>query len=95
MAVSIHLPAILAPLADDERVIDIALLGLQDTVGSAVRSLTERYPGLAPRLVDERGDQYPFVAIYLNDEDIRFVGGFDTAVRDGDELSIVPAVAGG
>ena len=95
MGVSIHIPAILAPLANDERVIDIPLFGVGETVGTAVRSLTERYPGLAPRLVDEHGDQYPFVAIYLNDEDIRFVGGFETAVRDGDELSIVPAVAGG
>ena len=95
MGLSIHIPAILAPLANDERVIDIALFGVGETVGTAVRSLTERYPALAPRLVDEGGDQYPFVAIYLNDEDIRFVGGFETAVRDGDELSIVPAVAGG
>ncbi len=93
MAVSIHLPAILAPLADGKRVVDVGSSEGHRTVGAAVRELTRRYPGLAPRLVDERGLQYPFVAIYLND--IRFDDGFDTVVRDGDELAIVPAVAGG
>jgi len=91
MAVSIHLPAILAPLADGARVVDLD----GPTVGAAVQALTDRYPRLAPRLIDERGEQYPFVAIYLNDDDIRLVGGFDATVQDGDELSIVPAVAGG
>lgn len=91
MAVSIHLPAILAPLAEGTRV--VALDG--STVGAALQALTARYPALAPRLIDERGEPYQFVAFYLNDDDIRFAGGFETAVRDGDELSIVPAVAGG
>jgi len=45
--------------------------------------------------VDENGQPYPFVTFYLNDEDIRFSGGFTAAVRDGDELTIVSAVAGG
>ncbi|MEW5915540.1 MAG: MoaD/ThiS family protein [Gemmatimonadota bacterium] len=91
MAVSIHLPSILAPLADGARVVD----GDGFTVGDVVRSLTQRYPALAPRLVDDSGAQYPFVAIYLNDDDIRLVGGFEATVHDGDELAIVPAVAGG
>lgn len=91
MAVSIHLPAILAPLADGSRV--VALEGA--TVGETVHALTARFPALTPRLIDEHGGPYPFVAIYLNDDDIRLVGGFDAAVSDGDELSIVPAVAGG
>ncbi|MGQ0640396.1 MAG: MoaD/ThiS family protein [Gemmatimonadaceae bacterium] len=91
MAVSIHLPALLAPLADGTRVVDIDA----PTVGAAVQALTQRYPALAPRLIDDRGEQYPFVAIYLNEDDIRLVGGFDATLRDGDELAIVPAVAGG
>jgi sulfur-carrier protein len=91
MPVTVQLPGILAPLADGAR--RIALEG--STVGAAVRSLTERYPALGPRLVDASGQPYPFVAIYLNEDDIRFVGGFDAAIRDGDELAIVPAVAGG
>jgi molybdopterin synthase sulfur carrier subunit len=54
-----------------------------------------RYPNLAPRLRDETGQPYPFVTFYLNDEDIRFQGGFDAKVSDGDELTVVPAIAGG
>jgi len=54
-----------------------------------------RYPNLAPRLRDETGQPYPFVTFYLNDEDIRFNGGFDAPVSDGDELTVVPAIAGG
>lgn len=91
MAVSIHLPAILAPLADGTRVVDLD----GATVGAAVQALTQRYPALTPRLIDADGGPYPFVAFYLNEDDIRFVGGFDATVRDGDELAIVPAVAGG
>ncbi|HJU73045.1 MAG TPA: ubiquitin-like small modifier protein 1 [Gemmatimonadaceae bacterium] len=91
MAISINLPAILAPLAGGTRVVELE----GETVGNAVEALTARYPALTPRILDEAGDQYPFVAIYLNDDDIRFLSGFETAVQDGDELSIVPAVAGG
>lgn len=54
-----------------------------------------RFPELAPRLRDADGRPYAFVTFYLNDEDIRFVGGFDAVVADGDEITIVPAIAGG
>jgi molybdopterin synthase sulfur carrier subunit len=93
MAVAVHLPAILAPLAEGARV--VAVDGAAKTVGAALAALTQRYPALTSRLVDERGEQYPFVAIYRNDDDIRFLGGFAADLRDGDELAIVPAVAGG
>ena len=65
------------------------------TVGEAVADVARRYPSLATRLVDDNGQPYPFVTYYLNDEDIRFNGGFDASVSDGDELTIVSAVAGG
>lgn len=91
MPLIIHLPAVLARLAEGER--SISVLGA--TVGEAVREASSRYPALAGRLRDDRGRPYPFVTFYLNDEDIRLRGGFDVEVRDGDELVIVPAVAGG
>ena len=91
MPLTVHLPSVLAPLAGGARQITAA----GATVGDAVDDAARRYPSLAPRLRDERGNPYPFVTFYLNDEDIRFGGGFGAAVRDGDELVIVPAVAGG
>ena len=90
MPVTVNLPSILSKLADGERTLE-ARAG---TVGGVVSQLAERYPGLGPRLRDDGGQPYPFVTFYLND-DIRFSGGFAAAVRDGDEVTIVPAIAGG
>ena len=90
MPVTLHLPTVLAKLADDSTV---EVRGA--TVGEAVADAAERFPRLAPRLRDEEGNPYPFVTFYLNDEDIRFNGGFGATLRDGDELTVVPAIAGG
>ena len=91
MPITVTLPSVLSRLADDRRTLEAS----GPTVGAAVAELSARYPGLAPRLVDDTGAPYPFVTFYLNDEDIRFAGGFDAPLGDGDELTIVPAVAGG
>jgi len=91
MAISITLPGILSRLADGHR----AVPADGATVGEAVTDLTRRFPSLATRLVDDEGAPYPFVTYYLNDEDIRFVGGFAAPVNEGDEITIVSAVAGG
>jgi molybdopterin converting factor small subunit len=84
------LPTVLAKLADG-RVLDAEGV----TVGAVVADVATRYPALAPRLRDDTGKPYPFVTFYLNDEDIRFHGGFEATVQDGDELTVVPAIAGG
>jgi molybdopterin synthase sulfur carrier subunit len=65
------------------------------TVGDLIEDLEQRFPGLRERLVDETGELRRFVNIYVNQEDIRFLQGRKTAVKDGDEVSIVPAIAGG
>jgi len=91
MSLTISLPSVLSRLADGNRQQPAS----GTTVGEAVTDLTTRFPSLATRLVDDQGQPYPFVTYYLNDEDIRFSGGFDASVRDGDELTIVSAVAGG
>jgi molybdopterin converting factor small subunit len=88
---TINLPSVLTPLADGLHELDAS----GDTVGQAIDDVARRYPSLSPRLRDEHGAPYPFVTIYLNDEDIRFIGGFDAPLKPGDELSVVPAVAGG
>ncbi len=91
MPITIHLPNVLAKLADGQRTVEAD----GATVGAAVGEVSARFPALRPRLVDDAGNPYPFVTYYLNDEDIRFTGGFDALVRDGDEVTVVPAVAGG
>jgi molybdopterin converting factor small subunit len=90
MTVTLHLPTVLARLANDRTIESSGA-----TVGEIVADIAGRYPALAPRLRDDAGQPYPFVTFYLNDEDIRFLGGFDAPVQDGDELTVVPAIAGG
>ncbi|MCS7171273.1 MAG: MoaD/ThiS family protein [Aquificaceae bacterium] len=65
------------------------------TVKEAIDRLEELYSGFRERLVDEHGEVRKFVNLYVNDEDIRFLKGLDTELKDGDVLSIVPAIAGG
>ncbi|HVZ77502.1 MAG TPA: MoaD/ThiS family protein [Gemmatimonadaceae bacterium] len=94
MPVTVNLPSILARLAENARQVE-ARPAPSATVGDVVSEVVARYPELGPRLRDEQGQPYPFVTFYLNDDDIRFNGGFAAAVRDGDEVTIVPAIAGG
>ena len=91
MAVTFSLPTVLARLTDGQATIQAS----GTTLGDVVAEIAGRFPRLAPRLRDEAGGPYPFVTFYLNDEDIRFNGGFDAKVNDGDELTVVPAIAGG
>ena len=65
------------------------------TLGECIGVLEERFPGIKERLLDEEGQMRYFVNVYLNGEDVRFLKGLDTPTNAGDELSIVPAVAGG
>jgi molybdopterin synthase sulfur carrier subunit len=60
-----------------------------------IETLNNAHPGLKDRLCDESGELRRFVNIYVNEEDIRFLKGKETALNDGDEVSIVPAIAGG
>ena len=65
------------------------------TLGEVVGSLENEFPGIKERLCDEQGELRNFVNVYVNGEDVRFLQGLDTATKEGDEISIVPAVAGG
>jgi len=91
MSVTLSLPTILARLADGQATLEAS----GATLGEIVARIAERFPRLAPRLQDERGGPYPFVAFYLNDEDARFRGGFGAPVTDGDEITVVAAISGG
>ena len=65
------------------------------TVIDIIGDLERQYPGMRDRLVDESGEIRRFVNVYVNQEDVRFLDGDKTAIKDGDEVSIVPAMAGG
>lgn len=65
------------------------------TIGSVVDNLDKRFPGIKERLCDEQGRVRRFVNLYVNGDDIRFLNSLDTPVKDGDEVAIVPAIAGG
>lgn len=65
------------------------------TVAENLSDLETQFPGIKARIIDDAGELHRFVNIYINGEDVRFLQGMQTAVKDGDELSIVPAVAGG
>lgn len=66
-----------------------------DTVAGLVGDLERQFPGIKERLVDEAGELRRFVNVYVNEEDIRFLDGQKTALKAGDQVSIVPAIAGG
>ncbi|UCE64785.1 MAG: MoaD/ThiS family protein [Nitrospirota bacterium] len=65
------------------------------TVAQLIENLGAAHPGLKERLYDEKGEVRRFINIYVNEEDIRFLTGTDTPLKDGDEVSIIPAIAGG
>ncbi|MBI3303889.1 MAG: MoaD/ThiS family protein [Deltaproteobacteria bacterium] len=65
------------------------------TVAALVNDLEQRHPGIKERICDDEGKVRRFVNIFVNGDDIRFLNNLDTAVKDGDEVSIVPAIAGG
>jgi len=91
MEVQVRIPTPLKKLTGEQDVISAK----GKTVGEVVQWLTETYPGLKERLRDEQGQLRRFINIYVNDEDIRFNQNLETPLKEGDRLSIIPAIAGG
>lgn len=91
MPVKVLIPTPLRNLTKDQDTVEAS----GTTIGDVMADLDKRYPGLKERLCDDKGEIRRFVNVYLNQEDIRFKDGRQTAVSDGDEVSIVPAIAGG
>jgi len=86
-----RIPGPLRRLSNGEITVEV---GAND-LGSAIDALDARYPGFKDRLLDPSGELRQFVNVYLNDEDVRLGSGLKAKVDDQDEISIVPAVAGG
>jgi molybdopterin synthase sulfur carrier subunit len=78
-------------LTNNEELIEINAA----TIGEAITELQNRFPGIQERLVDDKGEVRRFVNVYVNEEDIRFLKNRETPLKDGDEISIIPAIAGG
>ena len=91
MSTKIRIPSPLRQLTGGQAEVEVE----GDTVGGALADLELRFPGFQARLFEADGSLRHFVNVYRNDEDIRTSGGLDTALEPQDELSIVPAVAGG
>ena len=91
MSATVKIPTPLRKLTNNETSVD----AVGKTIEQIVESLDSAYPGMRERLIDDNGDLRHFVNIYLNGEDIRYIDGLQSPVSDNDELSIVPAVAGG
>jgi sulfur-carrier protein len=90
MAVTVSIPTILRTHTDGEKTVEAK----GSTVSEVIEDLESRHGGLKARLVTD-GSLHRFVNVYVNDEDVRFAGGMDAPVADGDTMTILPAVAGG
>jgi sulfur-carrier protein len=90
MAIEVRIPTILRSYTGGAKSVEAA----GGTLADLIADLNSRHSGLAERLVDDGGLRR-FVNVYLNDEDVRFLGGLDAPVKDGDTVTVLPAVAGG
>ena len=88
---TVKIPPVLRPSTNGEK--EVSAGGT--TVGDVLRSLADRHPATQSQLFSEGGELNRYVNVYLNDEDVRVLGGLDTPVSDGDTLVILPAMAGG
>jgi MoaD family protein len=91
MAIDVRIPTILRTYTGGEKAVE----GSGDTLSALISDLDSRHSGLRGRLITEDGGLHRFVNIYVNDEDVRFTGSLETALKDGDSVTILPAVAGG
>lgn len=91
MPKKVRIPTPLRKLTNNEELVEVNAA----TVGEAISELQTRFPGIKERLMDESGGIRRFVNVYVNEEDIRFLQNQETVLKDGDEVSIIPAIAGG
>lgn len=87
----VRIPTPLRKLTNNEELVEVNA----SSVGAAIVELQSRYPGIKERLVDDTGAIRRFVNVYVNEEDIRFLQNQETPLKAGDEISIIPAIAGG
>ncbi len=91
MAIEVRIPPILRTYTGGEK----AVSGEGSTLSEVIEDLESNHPGIKGRLLDDEGGLRRFVNVYVNDEDVRFIGGLDAELADGDQVVVLPAVAGG
>ncbi|HZP25963.1 MAG TPA: ubiquitin-like small modifier protein 1 [Dehalococcoidia bacterium] len=91
MSVKVRIPTPLRKLTAEQDIVS----GDDGDLLTCIEGLEQQFPGLKERICDENGELRRFVNVYVNGEDVRFLAGLQTALKAGDEVSIVPAVAGG
>lgn len=91
MSAKVRIPTPLRKLTNNEELVEVTA----KTIGGVINELQSRYPGIKERLLDENGTVRRFVNVYVNEEDIRFLQNQQTPIKSGDEISIIPAIAGG
>ena len=91
MPINVRIPPPLLPVTGGKSEVEAT----SSNIASLLEELEANYPGMKERLCDEQGELRRFVNIYVNEEDIRFLDGKETKINEGDEISIIPAIAGG
>jgi molybdopterin synthase sulfur carrier subunit len=91
MAIEVRIPTILRTYTGGAKAVE----GAGGSLTALLDDLESRHEGLRGRLVTEQGGLHRFVNVYVNDEDVRFLGGLETPLKDGDSVTVLPAVAGG
>lgn len=91
MSIKVRIPTPLQKLTENQTEVECAGKDIKDLV----ENLEKNYPGIKERLCDEKNDIRRFINIFVNEQDIRFLDGEKTELKDGDEVSIIPAIAGG
>ncbi len=89
--IKVRIPTPLRPLTKNQGEVEAS----GATIAEIIDNLESNHPGIKGRMCDDTGELRRFVNIYVNEEDVRFLKGKETALKDGDEVSIVPAIAGG
>ena len=90
MSIEVRIPTILRPYTKDQKTVSAE----GETLSSVISNLDSQYAGIGERLL-ENGSLRRFINVYINDEDVRFLGGLEAPVKAGDSVTILPAVAGG
>lgn len=91
MPVQVNLPTVLRSQAGGSKTVSAD----GSTVGAVLEALVSQFPALSGQVIDSNGSLHKFVNVYLNDDDVRYLSALDTPVKESDEISILPAVAGG